>query len=480
MADDLFQIQAERARHSLVDFAIHTNPKYEPSFHHEIIANALEEVANGKIDRLIITCPPRSGKSELCTVLFPAWYLGKFPSRQLITASYSGDLAAGFGRKVRNLFDTSVYKSVFPGSGLAADSQAAATWHTLAGGGYIAAGVGGSLTGFGAHCAIIDDPVKDREQADSQMIRDKVYEWYQSVLYTRLEEKGAIILIMTRWNKDDLVGRLLADNRDKWHVINLPAIAEEDEKFRKKGEALWAKKYSLQDLERIKENIGAHDFASLYQQQPIDRASREFQEDWLQYFEKEPPGLTYFLAVDPAISKKDTACNSAVVVCGVDANSNIFVVDYVAAKLNPGELIDSIMDLASIWNPLKVGVENIAYQAAVSYYLQRAMEEKKMFLDIVELRHTGDKIARIRRLVPYFRSRKVFLKRDQKALIQEISEFPSGALVDIIDALSMVLEIMSLPDVVLESEKPHPYANDPDSPWGRQKGSFNGYMSLYQ
>lgn len=241
------------ARGSLLAFTEHTNPVYKRAQHHAQIAAKLEAVERGEIDRLMIFMPPRHGKSELASKRFPAWCLGKDPRRQIIAASYNSDLANDFGRNVRNIVAEPEFGQVFPSVSLAPDSQAANRMNTNHGGAYVAAGVGTAVTGRGAHIALIDDPFKDREEADSERRRELVWDWYRSTLYTRLMPGGAIVLIQTRWHEDDLAGRLLEQERDQWEVLELPAID-------KAGKALWPEWYDLPALERIKNTIGPREW----------------------------------------------------------------------------------------------------------------------------------------------------------------------------------------------------------------------------
>ena len=198
----------QAGRHSLIDFSIITHRKYDPNWHHEELAKGLELVEQGKIRRLIIQMPPRHGKSQLATINFPAWYIGRNPTKEVITACYSADLAQDFGSKTRDLVNSENYHDVFT-TRLREDEQARGKWRTVEGGTYISTGVGGPITGRGANILIIDDPFKNREEADSEVIREKIWNWYISTAYTRLEKDGAIIIIATRWHLDDLIGEFL-------------------------------------------------------------------------------------------------------------------------------------------------------------------------------------------------------------------------------------------------------------------------------
>ena len=219
------------AREDLIGFTTYTFPGFEVARHHSVIASKLEAVERGEIDRLMIFCPPRHSKSELASRRFPAWFLGRHPGNQIICCSYGDDLAHEFGRDVRNIVAGDEFSRVYPTVSLAPDSQAANRWKTAQGGSYLAAGVGSGITGRGAHVLLIDDPHKDRAEANSQTVRDGIWNWYRSTAYTRLMPGGAIVLIQTRWHEDDLAGRLLQaqeNGGDRWEVVSLPALAGDD------------------------------------------------------------------------------------------------------------------------------------------------------------------------------------------------------------------------------------------------------------
>jgi len=246
-------VRAAKARRALLAFTEFTNPQYQRARHHELIAAKLEAVERGEIDRLMLFLPPRHGKSELASKRFPAWCLGRNPKRQIIAASYNSDLANDFGRSVRNIVAEPEFGQVFRGVSLAADSQAANRMNTNHGGAYVSAGVGTAVTGRGAHIAIIDDPFKDRAEADSETRRESVWDWYRSTLYTRLMPGGAVAIINTRWHEDDLCGRLLEsegriEDGGQWDVLEMPAINSA-------GEALWPEWYPMPALERISRRL---------------------------------------------------------------------------------------------------------------------------------------------------------------------------------------------------------------------------------
>jgi len=261
----LGESEATPRRESLLEFAAYQWPQYRPAAHQRLIAEKLEAVERGDINRLAIFMPPRHGKSMLASEFFPAWYLGRNPDRQIICATYSQQLADDFGRKVRNQLRSEEFDGIFPGVGLRIDSHSVRRFHTAQGGVYYGAGIGGPITGRGAHLLLIDDPVKSRTDASSPTRRQQTWDWYTSVAYTRLMPGAAIVLIQTRWDPDDLAGRILRNAEDEgWETLSLPAVNAQ-------GEALWPESYPIERLEEIRRQIGPRDWSALYQQEPAAR-----------------------------------------------------------------------------------------------------------------------------------------------------------------------------------------------------------------
>ena len=262
------------ARVDLACYAIAVFPKFELAAHHRLMVDKLEAVERGEIRRLMMFLPPRHGKSLLGTQIFPAWFLGRHPDRSIITASYGQELADDFGRNVRNMVNDSLHRAIFPEFCLADDATSMRRFSTTAGGLYYAVGRGGPITGRGAHLLLIDDVIKDAQEARSEVTRRALYEWFSSVAYTRLQPGGAIVLISTRWHQDDLAGRLLQQDPKGWDVLCLRAIAEVDESFRRAGDALWTEQFPLEDLEKTREVIGSAAFESLNEQTPAAAEKR--------------------------------------------------------------------------------------------------------------------------------------------------------------------------------------------------------------
>jgi hypothetical protein len=435
------------AKSDLIDFSILTLNGYQPNWHHETIANALMQVERGEIDRLIITVPPRHGKSELASIRFPAWYLGRHPDKEVITASYSADLAVDFGSKTRTLIESEQFRDIFSLQ-LRPDDRAKSKWLTKEGGGYTSVGVGGPITGRGADLLVIDDPFKNREEADSPVYRDKVWNWYTSTAYTRLEKGGAIILILTRWHLDDLAGRILAsEDASRWKLIRLPAIAEKDEEHRKQGDALWADKYSVEELMRTKMVVGTYDWSSLYQQTPILTENQEFKPDWFKYRDQDEIdrlNTRNFLTVDTAISKKASADYTGLCDNSVDAQ-NFWHLKAWRMKIGPKELIDLLFTLHAKRSYEKIGIEKTIYLQAIQPFLDDEQIKRNTYLPIVELEHNQTaKETRIRSLIPRYGAGSIFhIGGTCKELEEELMTFPLGVHDDVADATAYQTQIAS-------------------------------------
>lgn len=254
--------------------------------HLAILDQAITDTIEQDDGRLIVTMPPRHGKSELCSKYLPAWYLGTFPDRRVMLTSYEAEFASKWGRDARNLLED--HGGIF-GVQLAGDSSAAHRWEIAGhGGGMVTAGVGGPITGKGANLLIVDDPVKNAEEANSITYRQKAWDWYQSTAYTRLEPKAAVIVIQTRWHEDDLTGRLLKEAQqggDKWRVINFPAIANANDLLgRQPGAALWPERYNERRLDKIRRAVGDYVWSALYQQEPRNAEDCVIKSEWLRYY----------------------------------------------------------------------------------------------------------------------------------------------------------------------------------------------------
>lgn len=438
-------------RDNFIGFCCLLGHQFKPSWHHREVAKKLEQVEKGEIKRLIIMMPPRHGKSTQSTILFPAWALGRDPEKEIITVSYSGELAVEFGEKCRDVMKDERYSAIFD-TKLKADSESKQKWKTEQGGGYLSTGVGGSITGRGADLLIIDDPIKNQEEALSDTYREKIWNYYTSTLYTRLERGAAIILILTRWHQDDLAGRLITKmeefHGEKWDVVHYPAIAETDETFRKAGDPLWPEKYDLADLHNIRDTIGLYDWNSLYQQNPLPSELQEFKKDYFQYFNEDEvknKQLDVYVTVDLAISQKESADNTSIQVVGKERNnSSIYHLEEYTGRFDPLQVIEILFSLKAKYgySLVKVGIEGVQYQKALSYFVTQEQKRRGIYFDIIELKAAGDKHTRIRGLIPMYKAGTIFHRKIDKELEAELLAFPIGKHDDRIDALAYIQQII--------------------------------------
>jgi predicted phage terminase large subunit-like protein len=423
----LSEVRAALARRSLLRFTEYTNPLYQRAQHHEQIAAKLEAVERGEIDRLMIFMPPRHGKSELASKRFPAWCLGRKPERQIIAASYNSDLANDFGRNVRNLVAEPEFQHVFPAVSLAPDSQAANRMNTNHGGAYVAAGVGTAVTGRGAHIALIDDPFKDREEADSERRRELVWDWYRSTLYTRLMPGGSIVLIQTRWHEDDLAGRLLEQERDQWDVLDLPALNAH-------GEALWPAWYDVPALQRIRDTIGPREWSALYQQRPQPDEGTFFQREWFKEW-KQLPALRYYGTSDYAVTDGGGDFTRHRI-WGVDAGGNLYRVDGWGGQTSSDVWIERQLDLIDRFKPMAWFGETGVIRRAIEPMLLRRMAERRLFCRMEWLPSISDKPTRARPFQSMAASGRVYF--EPGADLAEHLTFPAGTYDDDVDCSSLI------------------------------------------
>lgn len=456
--DERLRFAAQASRESLISFNCATNPNYTVNWHHKVIANELEKIeAFGDRDFkvVIVTVPPRHGKSELCSINFPAWYLGRNPEKEIITVSYSGELALDFGSKTRTLVGTEMYKAIFPGVTLKEDEQAKAKWKTNKAGAYTSVGVGGALTGRGANILIFDDPIKNREDAESQVIRDKVWSFFTSTAFTRLEPGGVVFVILTRWHVDDLAGRILA-NKDlapRTKLIKLPAIATEPDSRRDIGDPLWPDRFNAKALDEIRTTIGPYDWQALYQCSPTLSENQEFKPDWIKRIPEsqvEAMNTRRFLSIDTAISKKSQAdytgfCDNRV------NNENYWHLKSWRMRLGVEELIDAIFTLHKKNHYEAIGIEKTVYLDGLKPYLDMEQRRRGVFLPIVELSHNNTKKEiRVRGLVPRYASRSIYhIDGECEALEDEMWSFPMGVHDDVIDATAYQLQLADNPNIAI-------------------------------
>lgn len=451
---------AHQARKHLIDYSIAVDANYQDSWFHETLAaileTALKKLEAGEDVRIILECPPRHGKSEISTKKFTSWALGKHPDWEIVVASYSSDLATKFGQETRDIMNSSQYQSIFD-TRLSSDSKAKGFWKTEKGGSYMAAGVGGAFTGTGFKLGIIDDPFKNREEADSKVIRDSRWDWYRSTFYTRQEGATGIIVIMTRWHTDDLVGRLLQEEQknrangeehfDQWTRIKFPAIATEDEEMRKKGEPLWKEKFSIEKLRKTEIALGPYEFSALYQANPISSENQEFKENWFKertWAEVEALDTRKFATIDPG-GKELENDYSGIVRNYIDRQNN-WNIKAMRVHFNSIELINHIFKLHDEGFE-KIGIEETVYLKAIKPFFDQECRKRNKFPNIIPLKHAGrNKEVRIRGIIPRYSSGSIYhIVGECKDLVGEELVFPKGAHDDTLDALAYQNDIAEVP-----------------------------------
>ena len=424
------------ARRNLIAFTEHTFPRYRTGRHHERIAHELEAVERGEVDRLMLLLPPRHGKSELASKRFPAWYLGRNPEKQVLSVSATAELAADFGREVRNILASERYQSLFSVR-LAEDSQAKGKWHTDAGGIYYSVGVGGALLGRGADIMTIDDPYSSMDEAQSETVRRKVYDWFTGTAYNRLQPGGAIVLINHRMHEDDLTGMLLeqeAAGGDAWKVVELPAISDE-------GEALWPEAYPIEALERIRANTLPKFWSSLYQQKPTPDEGDYFKREWFKWYITPPKHLRIYGASDYAVTGKG-GDYTVHVVAGVDPEDNLYILDIWRSQSESNVWIETFLDLVHQHKPMAWGEEAGQIIKSLGPFIDKRMRERKVYCYRQQVTSTGDKPTRARSFQARAAMGKVYLPINAPwvpDLMHELLIFGAGAKHDDqVDALGLI------------------------------------------
>lgn len=379
----------------------------------------------------MVFMPPRHGKSEKASKRFPAWYLGRNPSRQVIAASYNSELATDFGREVRNIVSSPEFGDTFPGIGLRQDSRAADRMNTTHGGAYFAVGVGTATTGRGAHLGLIDDPFKDRQDADSELQRDRVWDWYRSTFYTRLMPGGAVVLVMTRWHDDDLAGRLLAQNASEWTVLELKAINGD-------GEALWPEWYDIEALDRIKGVIGPREWSALYQQQPQPDEGTYFQRDWFKRWSSLPTLHRY--GTSDYATKDGEGDYTVHHIWGVDFQGDLYLIDRWRGQTTSDVWIERHCDLVALHKPLAWFGEAGPIYRAIEPALQRRMRERGVAVRMEPLASISDKPTSARGFQSRAATGRVYLPDGPEgdAVLDELIRFPAGKYDDEVDACSKI------------------------------------------
>lgn len=450
------------AREHLIDFAQYCRPGYQAYSHHKQIADLLERVERGECRRAMIFMPPRHGKSYLASETFPAWYLGRDPRRYIISISYNDELATWFGRSSRNLVNSDEFKEVFPGVSISHDSKAQDQWTLIykdekgkkrTGGTYRAAGIDGAVTGKGANLILIDDPVKGYEVADSERFRERLWNFYQSDLYSRQQKApdgalGNIVIIQTRWHEDDLSGRLLRimqeEDGEKWEVLELPAFLDE-----KETQALWPEYYPPEELQRIKRVQTNRAWQALYMQRPVADEGNIIKRNWWREWDttKLPKPLReefdlIIFSLDTAYSTEEYGSYSALTIWGIfqyNSTPAIMLLDAWHDKMEYAELRKEVIKFKHDWDPDLVIVEKKSSGISLSQDL------KRLGFPILDYKPDRDKTVRVHSASAMIEAGLVWYLKDSRAaeaVIDECAAFPTGASDDFVDTMSQSLIVI--------------------------------------
>lgn len=444
-----------------------TNGKTANPPHLDLLNRNLLDVAAGVTKNLMVFMPPRHGKSELVSRWFPAWYLLNFPEHRIMLSSYEASFAASWGKKARDIIE---FWAQYVG--LRIDpSKGASEWWELqrrianqqwrnTGGAMYSVGVGGGLTGKGGNVVIIDDPIKNAEESMSQTIRQKQFDWYLSTLSTRAEPHGATIIVQTRWNDDDLSGRILKEANEigeDWKVISLPAIAGENDPLgRAEGEALWPERYDVDKLEATERKIGPYWFSALYQQQPIPEGKAIFQQRWLgrwSYINEtrtfrlaradgtskfvDKRACSIFSTVDLATSIKQTADFTVVSTWAKTPDSDLLLLDVQRQRLEGPEHVRLLQSVYATWRPYAFYIEQAGFQlSTIQYAMKASLPVVPVIPDRDKLARALPAAARMQQGMYYFPEGKPFAEAEA-----ELWSFPAGAHDDFVDTVSLSILI---------------------------------------
>ena len=432
--------EREEKQKDFMSFVKYVWPDFIEGAHHKIYAEKLQAVADGKIKRLIINMPPRHTKSEFASYLFPTWLMGRDPTKKIIQATHTAELAVGFGRKVKNLIENEDFQDIFPDVKLAVDAKASGRWSTNAGGEYYAVGVGGALAGRGADLAIIDDPVSEQDALSATAL-DSIYEWYTSGPRQRLQPGGSIIIVMTRWSIRDLTAKVLAKQSekgaDKWEIVEFPAIMPS-------GKSLWPEYWKLEELEGVKASIPVGKWNAQYMQNPTAEEGAIIKREWWQKWEKEdPPECNYIIqSYDTAFSKSDRADYSAVTTWGIftESESNeehIMLLDAVKGRWEFPQLKEEANELYKLYDPDMVLIEQKGSGMPLTQELRR------MGIPVTPFTPSrgADKFTRMHSCAPVFESGMVWCPETNFAdeVMEECASFPNGEHDDLADSMTQAI-----------------------------------------
>ena len=437
------------AQNDFLSFIAAIDGNYKFGAHLKRLGSLLMEVEQNIKNRIAVSMAPRMGKSQMISIYYPAWYLGRHPDHKIIVASHTADLAVVMARKVRNLISTPEYKAIFPNTNIASDAKAAAQWNTTKGGEYFAIGVGGALAGRGAHLIIADDPLSEQDiKAGNTTSLDSTYEWFSAGLRTRLMPEGKICVLHTRWHQRDLIGRLIKDSAmneggDSYETFEFPAILNEGTPEEK---SIWPEQWSLEALQQTRASMHhiMWQWYAQYQQNPTAAEAAIIKRDWIRWWEKDdPPRIDFIVqAFDTALTTKQRSDFSVCHTWGVweseeDGTQNVILLNKVKGKYEFPELKAMAHEQYKLWDPDSVIVE----AKASGQPLIDEMRRSGIFVQDFSPGKGQDKIARLNAVADMFASGHVWFPENAwaAATVEEILAFPAGEHDDEVDTMTLAL-----------------------------------------
>lgn len=468
-------INAKVAAQDLVTFAQYTSPDkmdpedsdqsdYKVMRHHEALAAALDEVAAGRIKRLIVSMPPRHGKSELATRKFIPWYLGKNPGKHVICAAYNDKLAQDFGIDVKETLESKAYSQVFPDFEMVKGGKSQTRIRSKSKSMAYFIGRGGSITGRGGDLIIVDDLFKNDAEADSPAMREKVWKWFTGTIMNRfMTDEGCMIIVMTRWHEDDVIGRLTDKNNPNYneeiaagfHTVNLPAIAEEDDLLgRKPGEALWPDRFGVKFLMEQK-NLGVRRFSCLYQGNPTPEEGSFFIREHVRYYSagkmKDKPNWRIYMTADLSVGTKQQqkggrlSDRSVIIVFAIDDNDDIYILDATINRKRSDENVEHIVNMMLEHRPLTFFGYQDHITGSIGPFLNKRMRERRAYTRIEEWSSAGSKEQKAQAFRGRMAMGKVYFPQGKAwaaDIIEELIVFPGGRNDDCVDACALIGQSM--------------------------------------
>lgn len=431
-------LKRRQAKKSLERFIEYLDLGVTPAAHHRLLIDHLEAVERGDIQKLMVWMPPGSAKSTYTSVFFPPWFMGRNPKLPVLGVSNTTELAERFSRRARNLTAGALYRNVF-GFGCSEDTKSAGSWENERGGEFFAAGIGSAIAGRRAKLGLIDDPIKSREEADSERIRQKHWDWYLNDFITRLMPGAAQIVIQTRWHEDDLSGRILEREASQWTVIKLPMEAiDGDPLGRKPGERLWPEWFTDDMVNTAKRDVRA--WNALYQQDPAPEDGDYFKREYFSPEDSAPPNLHIYGASDYAVSEGQGDYTEHGIF-GLDFNGDIHILDWWRGQTASNEWIERQCDFIAKWQPLIWFGESGPIRKAIEPFLKRRMLERQTPCRLEWLPSLADKVVRARPFQARAAMGSVFIPSHAPwlpELMGQLMRFPAGKYDDGVDVCSLI------------------------------------------